>query len=62
MFDMKGRESVDHAIARFILACGIPFNTTSSPYFEQMFHAINDGPMGYKPPSNKKLQTMLVDK
>ena len=34
MFDVKGRESVDLAIAIFFLACGIPFNTSQSPYFE----------------------------
>ena len=27
-----------------------------------MVHAINNGPMGYKPPSYKKLRTVLVDK
>ena len=48
MFDLKGREGVDLAIARFFLACGIPFNATRSPYFEQMVRAINDGPSGYK--------------
>ena len=34
MFDVKGRDGVDLAIARFFLACGIPFNAAHSPYFE----------------------------
>ena len=34
MFDVKGRDGVDLAIARFFLACGIPFNAARSPYFE----------------------------
>ena len=62
MFDVKGREGVDLAIARFFLACGIPFNAARSPYFEQMVCAINDGPTGYKPPGYEKLRTVLVDK
>ena len=52
----------DLAIARFFLACGISFNASRSPYFEQMVHAINNGPMGYKPPSYEKLRAVLVDK
>ena len=55
MFDVKGRDGVDLAIARFVLACGIPFNAARSPYFEQMVRAINNGPMGYKPPGYEKL-------
>ena len=55
MFDVKGREGVDLAIARFFLACGIPFNAARSPYFEQMVRAINDGPPGYKAPGYEKL-------
>ena len=55
MFDVKGREGVDLAIARFFLSCGIPFNAPCSPYFEQMVRAINDGPQGYKAPGYEKL-------
>ena len=55
MFNLKGREGVDLAIARFFLACGIPFNAARSPYFEQMVRSINDGPSGYKPPGYEKL-------
>eukprot|EP00253_Pinus_taeda_P035891 PITA_35891 len=62
MFDVKGREGVDLAIARFFLACGIPFNAARSPYFEQMVRAINDGPQGYKAPGYENLRTVLVDK
>lgn len=62
MFDVKGREGIDLAIARFFLACGIPFNAARSPYFEQMVRAINNGPMGYKPPGYERLRTVLVDK
>lgn len=48
MFDVKGREGVDLETIIFFLACGIPFNATCSPYFEQMVHVINHRPLGYK--------------
>lgn len=60
MFDVKGREEgVDLAIARSSLACGIPFNAAHSSYFEQMVCTINNGPLGYKPPSYEKLQIVF---
>ena len=62
MLDMKSMEGVDLAIGGFFLACGIPFNAACSPYFEQMLCAINNGPMGHKPPDYEKLRTILVDK
>jgi hypothetical protein len=62
MFDAKGRDGVDLAISRFFLVCGIPFKADRSSYFEQMVYAINNGPMGYKPPSYEKLRTVLMDK
>lgn len=62
MFDVKGREGVDVDKATFFLACRIPLNANDSPYFEKMVHAINNGPMGYKPPGYEKLQTILVSK
>ena len=46
MFDVKGREGVDLAIARFFLACGTLFNDSHSPYFEQMVCAIKA--LGYE--------------
>ena len=55
MFDVKGREGVDLAIARFFFACGIPFNAARSPYIKQMVCAINNGPTGYKPPGYEKV-------
>ena len=58
MFDVKGREGVDLAIARFFLACCISFNVACSPYFDQRVCAINNGPPGYKEPSHEKLQTV----
>lgn len=62
MFDVKGKEGVDLAMAIFFVACGTPFNATFSPYFEKMVNAINNGSMGYKPPGYEKLQTILVDR
>ena len=55
MFDVKGREGVDLAIARFFLACGIPFNAACSSYFEQILRAITGGPAGYKALDYEKL-------
>ena len=48
MFDIKGREGVDIAIARVFVSCDIPFNVSCSQYFEQMVHAINDGLAWFK--------------
>ena len=62
MFDMKGREGVDIAIARVFVSCDIPFNVSCSQYFEQMVHAINDGLAWFKELSYGNLRTMLVDK
>eukprot|EP01018_Ginkgo_biloba_P021118 Gb_25767 [translate_table: standard] len=61
MFDAGNRDNIDFAIARFFYACGILFNVARSPYYEEMVHAINNGPKGYKPPGYEKLRTTLID-
>ena len=33
MFDVKGKQGVELAIARFLLTCAIPFNVSRSSYF-----------------------------
>eukprot|EP01018_Ginkgo_biloba_P021227 Gb_34311 [translate_table: standard] len=61
MFDAGSRDNINYAITRLFYACGIPFNTARSLYYEEMVHAINNGPKGYKPLGYDKLRTTLID-
>ena len=60
--DITGREEVDAKVARFLYACGVPFNVLRSPYWHSMVKAINKAPIGYKSPGYEKARTVLLDK
>jgi hypothetical protein len=60
--DITGREEVDAKVARFLYACGVPFNILRSPYWHSMVKAINKAPIGYKSPGYEKARTVLLDK
>jgi hypothetical protein len=60
--DITGREEVDAKVARFLYACGVPFNVLRSPYWHSMVKAINKAPIGYKSPRYEKARTVLLDK
>jgi hypothetical protein len=54
---------VDAKVARFLYACGVPFNVLRSPYWHDMLRAINEkAPQGYKSPSYEKARTVLLDR
>jgi hypothetical protein len=62
-FDTGGRDEVDAKVARFLYACGVPFNVLRSPYWDDMVRAINQKtPQGYKSPSYEKARTVLLDR
>jgi hypothetical protein len=62
-FDTGGRDEVDAKVARFLYACGVPFNVLRSPYWHDMVKAINQkAPQGYKSPSYEKARTVLLDR
>jgi hypothetical protein len=62
-FDTGGRDEVDAKVARFLYACGVPFNVLRSPYWHDMVRAINEkAPQGYKSPSYEKARTVLLDR
>jgi hypothetical protein len=62
-FDTGGRDEVDAKVARFLYACGVPFNVLCSPYWHDMVRAINQkAPQGYKSPSYEKVRTVLLDR
>jgi hypothetical protein len=42
--DITDREEVDAKVARFLYACGVPFNALRSPYWHSMVKAINKAP------------------
>jgi hypothetical protein len=60
--DITVREEVDAKVARFLYACGVPFNVLRSPYWHSMVKAINKAPIGYKSPGYEKARTVLLDK
>jgi hypothetical protein len=60
--DITGREEVDAKVARFLYACGVPFNVLHSPYWHSMVKAINKAPIEYKSPGYEKTRTVLLDK
>jgi hypothetical protein len=61
-FDTGGRDEVDAKVARFLYACGVPFNVLRSPYWHDMVRAINQKPpQGYESPSYEKARTVLLD-
>jgi hypothetical protein len=60
--DITGREEVDAKVARFLYACGVPFNVLRSPYSHSMVKTINKAPIGYKSPGYEKARTVLLDK
>ena len=60
--DISGREEVDAKVARFLYACGVPFNVLRSPYWHSMVKAINKAPIGYKSLGYEKARTVLLDK
>jgi hypothetical protein len=60
--DITGREEVDAKVARFLYACGVPFNVLHSPYWHSMVKAINKAPIGYKSLGYEKARTVLLDK
>jgi hypothetical protein len=62
LFDITHREEVDAKVARFLYACGVPFNVLRSPYWHSMIKAINKAPIGYKIPRYEKARTVLLDK
>jgi hypothetical protein len=53
---------VDAKVARFLYACGVPFNVLCSPYWHSMVKAINKAPIGYKSPGYEKARIVLLDK
>jgi hypothetical protein len=56
-FDTGGRDEVDAKVARFLYACGVPFNVLRSPYWHDMVRAINEkAPQGYRAPAMRKLE------
>jgi hypothetical protein len=56
-FDTGGRDEVDTKVARFLYACGVPFNVLHSPYCHDMVRAINEkAPQGYRAPTMRKLE------
>ena len=62
-FDTRDRDEVDAKVARFLYACGLPFNVLRSPYWHDMVRAINQkAPQGYKSPSYEKARTVLLDR
>jgi hypothetical protein len=60
--DIGGRDEVDAKVARFLYACGVPFNVLRSPYWHDVVKAINEAPKGYKSPSYEKARTVLLDR
>jgi len=62
LFDVTGREEVDAKVARFLYACGVPFNVLRSPYWHAMVKAINKAPAGYRSPGYEKARTVLLEK
>jgi hypothetical protein len=62
-FDTGGRDEVDAKVARFLHACGVPFNVLRSPYWHDMVRAINEkAPQGHKSLSYEKARTVLLDR
>ncbi|XP_056685773.1 uncharacterized protein [Spinacia oleracea] len=55
------RATVDLKIMRCICANAIAFNCLRSPQWQEMVHAINNAPKGYKSPSFEKARTTLLD-
>ena len=62
LFDITGREEVDAKVARFLYACGVPFNVLRSPYWHSMVKSINRALVGYKSPRYEKARTVLLEK
>jgi hypothetical protein len=52
---------VDAKVARFLYACGVPFNVLRSPYWHDLVKEINEAPKGYKSPNYEKARTVLLD-
>ena len=55
------RDAVDMQIMLFLCTNGIPFNVLISPQYLEMVAAIQKEPKGYKPPSDEKARTTLLD-
>eukprot|EP01018_Ginkgo_biloba_P021222 Gb_34314 [translate_table: standard] len=62
IMDISRREKVNNYVIRYVYACDILFNVVRSPYWQDLVRAINDSPKGYKIPSFKKVQTILLIK
>ena len=60
MVNVQVREEVDSKVARYIYACGIPFNVVRSPYWQEMIREINKSPQGYKGPNYEKVRTQIL--
>ena len=53
---------MDAKVARFLYACGVPFNVLHSPYWHDFVNAINEAPKGYKSPNYEKARIVLLDR
>ncbi|ERN03373.1 hypothetical protein AMTR_s00003p00251040, partial [Amborella trichopoda] len=62
MLDVRARDEVDDAVARFFYAQGILFNVMKGSMFHDMVYIINHAPKDYMAPKYDKVQTTLLDK
>lgn len=55
-------EECDELVAEFILGCNISFHVLESPYFKRMVNQLKSAPATYKPPGEKKMSKVLLDR
>lgn len=52
----------DDSVAEFILGCNISFHVLESPYFKRMVNQLKSAPAAYRPPGEKKMANVLLDR
>lgn len=61
-FNHGARDTLDHLIARYFYANGVPFYHIRSPYFQDMIKfACGNNLKGYTPPSYDRMRTSLLE-